>query len=42
MDTLFIVVFGGLIMQTKDIFNVFFREKPAMMLVALKNAKNEI
>ena len=42
MDTLFIVVFGGLIMQTKDIFNVFFREKPAMMLVELKNAKNEI
>ncbi|OIO64121.1 hypothetical protein COY26_02135 [Candidatus Woesearchaeota archaeon CG_4_10_14_0_2_um_filter_33_10] len=29
-------------MQTKDIFNVFFREKPAMMLVELKNAKNEI
>ena len=42
MDTLFIVVLGGLIMQTKDIFNVFFREKPAMMLVELKNAKNEI
>jgi len=42
MDTLFIVVFGGLIMQTKEIFNVFFREKPAMMLVELKNAKNEI
>jgi predicted transcriptional regulator len=29
-------------MQNKDIFNVFFREKPAMMLVELKNAKNEI
>lgn len=29
-------------MQTKEIFNVFFREKPAMMLVELKNAKNEI
>ena len=42
MDTLFIVVFGGLIMQNKNIFNVFFREKPAMMLVELKNAKNEI
>lgn len=42
MDTLFIVVLGGLIMQTKEIFNVFFREKPAMMLVELKNAKNEI
>jgi len=24
------------------IFNVFFREKPAMMLVNLKNAKDEI
>ena len=29
-------------MQNKSIFNVFFREKPAMMLVELKNAKNEI
>ena len=29
-------------MQNKDIFNVFFRVKPAMMLVELKNAKNEI
>ncbi len=28
--------------ETKQIFNVFFREKPAMMLVILKNAKNEI
>src|SRR3989344_7208141 len=28
--------------KQKDIFNVFFREKPAMMLVHLKNAKNEI
>ena len=26
----------------KEIFNVFFREKPAMMLVNLKNAKDEI
>jgi len=42
MDILFIVLFGGLIMQNKDIFNVFFRVKPAMMLVELKNAKNEI
>ena len=42
MEILFIVVFGGLIMQNKNIFNVFFREKPAMMLVELKNAKNEI
>jgi predicted transcriptional regulator len=42
MKILFIVLFGGLIMQIKEIFNVFFRVKPAMMLVELKNAKNEI
>ncbi|HIH38899.1 hypothetical protein J4460_02490 [Candidatus Woesearchaeota archaeon] len=29
-------------MKNKEIFNVFFREKPAMMLVNLKNAKGEI
>ena len=29
-------------METKEIFNVFFREKPAMMLVNLKNAKSEV
>ena len=29
-------------MDNKEIFNVFFREKPAMMLVELKNAKSEI
>ena len=29
-------------METKEIFNVFFREKPAMMLVELKNAKSEV
>ena len=29
-------------MKTKEIFKVFLREKPAMMLVALKNSKNEI
>lgn len=27
---------------TKEIFNVFFREKPAMMLVGLKNAKQGV
>jgi len=26
-------------MKDKDIFNVFFREKPALMLVELKNLK---
>lgn len=29
-------------MKNKEIFNVFFREKPAMMLVTLKNSKTEI
>lgn len=28
--------------NNKKIFNVFFREKPAMMLVNLKNAKEEV
>lgn len=29
-------------MKNKEIFNVFFREKPAMMLVQLRNAKSEV
>ncbi|MBS3175697.1 hypothetical protein J4457_00490 [Candidatus Woesearchaeota archaeon] len=29
-------------MQSKQLFNVLFREKPAMMLVELKNAKGEM
>ncbi len=29
-------------MKNKKIFNVFFREKPAMMLVNLANAKTEV
>ncbi|MEK6967896.1 MAG: winged helix DNA-binding protein [Nanoarchaeota archaeon] len=29
-------------MDNKAIFNVFFREKPAMLLVTLKNSKNTI
>jgi predicted transcriptional regulator len=29
-------------MTNTKIFNVFFREKPAMMLVELKNAKTEV
>ena len=33
---------GVVLMPNKEIFNVFFREKPAMMLVELKNAKSEI
>jgi len=28
--------------KNKEIFSVFFREKPAMMLVELKNAKSEV
>ena len=27
--------------QEKDIFNVFFREKPALMIIELKKAKND-
>jgi len=30
------------LMKNKEIFNVFFREKPAMMLVELRNAKAEV
>jgi DNA-binding MarR family transcriptional regulator len=29
-------------MKNKEFFNVFFREKPAMMLINLYNAKNEV
>jgi len=29
-------------LQNSKIFNVFFREKPAMMLINLRNAKGEI
>ena len=29
-------------MENKEIFNVFFREKPAMMLVELKNAESDV
>ena len=29
-------------MDNKEIFNVFFREKPAMMLVGLRNSKSGI
>ena len=29
-------------MENKEIFNVFFREKPALMLVGLKNSKSPI
>jgi len=29
-------------MKNKKIFNVFFREKPAMMLIELNNSKSEI
>jgi len=32
----------GVKLKNKKIFNVFFREKPAMMLVGLFNAKGEI
>lgn len=29
-------------MANKEIFKVFFREKPAMMLVELRNSKSEV
>jgi DNA-binding MarR family transcriptional regulator len=29
-------------MKNKEIFNVFFREKPTMMLIGLYNAKSEV
>jgi len=32
---------GGCV-KNKEIFKVFFREKPAMMLVELRNAKSEV
>jgi len=35
-------ILGGPKIVDEKIFNVFFREKPAMMLVNLKNAKDEI
>ncbi len=36
-------VMGGIVVnKNKEIFKTFFREKPAMMLVELKNAKNEV
>lgn len=31
-----------MVTKNKEIFKVFFREKPAMMLVELKNAKAEV
>lgn len=30
---------GGMLMTKEKIFNIFFREKPAKMLVGLKNTK---
>ena len=33
---------GGTVNKTKVIFDVFFREKPAMMLVELKNAQSQV
>ena len=29
-------------MRTSAIFNIFFREKPALMLIALRQAKNQV
>ncbi len=33
---------GVAVMQNKEIFNVFFREKPAMMLLGLKTNKTGV
>ena len=30
------------VLKNKDIFKTFFREKPAMMLVNLRNSKSEV
>ena len=32
----------GVIFMNKKMFNVFFREKPTLMLIGLKNAKSEV
>ncbi|OIO64339.1 hypothetical protein COY28_05955 [Candidatus Woesearchaeota archaeon CG_4_10_14_0_2_um_filter_57_5] len=29
-------------MAKRNVFDIFFREKPAMMLIALRNAKGEV
>ncbi|MBI1936003.1 winged helix-turn-helix transcriptional regulator [Candidatus Woesearchaeota archaeon] len=44
MQTIFWKTYTGveLMVNNKEIFNVFFREKPAMMLVEIKNEKGEI
>ena len=36
------IAVGGLKMTDKKMFDTFFREKPAMMLVNLRNAKSAI
>ena len=35
-------LWGVKLIKNKEIFNVIFREKPAMMLVGLYNAKSEV
>lgn len=29
-------------MKTSELFNIFFREKPALMLIALRQSKNQV
>jgi len=29
-------------MKTSELFNIFFREKPALMLISLHNAKSQV
>jgi predicted transcriptional regulator len=45
LEYIYYTIFKGddyLASRNKEIFKVFFREKPAMMLVELKNAKSEV
>lgn len=39
---IFIELLGCLMGKNNEIFRTFFREKPAMMLVELKNAKSHV
>lgn len=37
-----VIRFGGEALRNKKIFGTFFREKPAMMLVHLKNSNSDV
>lgn len=42
MDFRYHITSGVKLMKQSKVFNIFFREKPAMMLIELKNSKNQI